>query len=61
MAGKRLAKAYELLTAPARLNQTIAALANEAGFNDISYFNRTFRRAYNATPSEIRETIRRKD
>ncbi|OYX79235.1 MAG: hypothetical protein B7Y77_02160 [Bradyrhizobium sp. 35-63-5] len=61
MLAQRLAKAYELLAAPARLNETIAALANEAGFNDISYFNRTFRRAYNATPSEIRQAIRRKD
>ena len=59
--GQRLAKAYELLTAPAWLDHTIAAIANEAGFNDISYFNRTFRRAFNATPSDIRETIRRED
>ena len=53
---QRLLKAYELLTAPGRLHETIAAIANDAGFNDISYFNRTFRRAYNATPSEIRRT-----
>jgi AraC-like DNA-binding protein len=26
------------------------------GFGDLSYFNRAFRRRYDATPSEIRNT-----
>lgn len=59
--GQRLARAYELLTTLALVDRSIATIAIEAGFNDISYFNRTFRRAYGATPSEIRQTVRRRD
>lgn len=33
----------------------ISTIAFEAGFGDLSYFNRTFRRAYGATPSDVRE------
>jgi len=32
----------------------ITEIAYEAGFSDLSYFNRTFRRAHGATPSDIR-------
>ena len=35
-------------------SQPIAALAYEAGFGDLSYFNHAFRRRYGATPSEVR-------
>jgi len=31
------------------------------GFNDLSYFNRAFRRRYGEMPSEVRETARRRD
>jgi AraC-like DNA-binding protein len=34
-------------------------VAYEAGFGDLSYFNRTFRRRYGATPSDVREAARR--
>lgn len=43
----------ELVGEPA--DRTIAAIALESGFGDVSYFNRTFRRTYGATPSEMRE------
>ena len=33
---------------------TIGAIAFAAGFGDLSYFHRVFRRRYGATPSEIR-------
>jgi AraC-like DNA-binding protein len=33
---------------------SITAIAFDAGFGDLSYFNRTFRRRYGATPSDIR-------
>jgi AraC-like DNA-binding protein len=35
---------------------TIAALALRAGFADLSYFNRAFRRRYGVSPSDIRAT-----
>jgi AraC-like DNA-binding protein len=38
--------------------RTITEIAFEAGFNDLSYFNRTFRRRYSATPSDVRATRR---
>ena len=33
---------------------TISAIAFEAGFGDLSHFNRSFRRRYGASPSEVR-------
>jgi AraC-like DNA-binding protein len=32
----------------------MASIAYDVGFNDLSHFNRVFRRHYHATPSEIR-------
>jgi AraC-like DNA-binding protein len=40
---------------------SIAQLALECGFGDISYFNRSFRRRYGETPSDVREMSRRGD
>ncbi len=34
--------------------QTVSAIAGAAGFGDLSYFNRTFRRRYGMTPTEAR-------
>jgi AraC-like DNA-binding protein len=52
---ERLARAFSILTNPLHSPRAISAIAFELGFNDLSYFNRTFRRRYNATPSEIRQ------
>lgn len=52
--GQRLARAHRLLGDPRHCARTISAIAFEAGFNDLSYFNRTFRRRYGLTPSEAR-------
>lgn len=38
--------------------RTIAALALEAGFGDISWFNQVFRRRFDMTPSEMRRAGR---
>lgn len=38
--------------------RSIGTLALEAGFGDLSYFNRAFRRRYGATPSDIRRRVR---
>jgi len=52
---RRLEKAAALLRNPQYGARKIAEVAAEAGFNDLSYFNRAFRRHYGATPSEIRQ------
>jgi AraC-like DNA-binding protein len=51
---QRLARAHRLLMDPRYANAAVSAIAFEAGFGDLSYFNRVFRRAYSATPSEVR-------
>ncbi len=50
----RLANARRLLASPSHVLWTISAIALESGFSDLSYFNRTFRRRYGATPSDVR-------
>jgi AraC-like DNA-binding protein len=35
-------------------DQTISAFAYSVGFNDLSTFNRAFRRRFGVTPSELR-------
>lgn len=52
---KRLARAFSLLSRTDGPQANIAAIAYEAGFSDLSWFNRTFRRRYGITPSEARE------
>jgi AraC-like DNA-binding protein len=51
---ERVAKACEMLTDPQHRGRTIAEIALDCGFNDISYFNRKFRERYDAAPSEVR-------
>jgi AraC-like DNA-binding protein len=51
---QRLERARRMLTDPICRHMTISAVAFEAGFGDLSYFNRVFRKHYNATPSEMR-------
>jgi len=51
---QRLERVHRQLTDPRCATQTISALAFEAGFNDLSYFGRTFRRRYGCTPSDVR-------
>lgn len=51
---QRLARAHSLLTDPRRAGDKISTIALDAGFADLSYFNRTFRRLYGDTPSGVR-------
>jgi AraC-like DNA-binding protein len=51
---QRLARARRILADPRRDSDTIRAVALSCGFGDVSYFNRSFRRAFGATPSDIR-------
>ncbi len=52
--GERLAHAHRLLRDPGQAALPISAIALEAGFNDLSYFNRRFRQRYGCRPSDIR-------
>jgi AraC-like DNA-binding protein len=51
---QRLARAHRMLSDERRAAWTIAAVALAAGFGDLSYFHRVFRRRYGATPSDVR-------
>jgi len=52
--GQRLMQAHRMLSDPRQMAQTVSAIALRVGFNDVSYFNRTFRRRFGMTPSEVR-------
>ena len=53
--GQRLARARRLLTDPKFTSYQVSSIAYDVGFGDLSYFNRSFRRIYGATPMDIRE------
>jgi AraC-like DNA-binding protein len=51
---RRLSRAHRMLGDPRFAGRTISAIAFDAGFADLSYFNRVFRRRYGLTPSDVR-------
>jgi AraC-like DNA-binding protein len=55
---ERLAKAQRMLVDRRCGHLNIAQIAHESGFNDVSYFNRVFRRHFGATPTDLREAAR---
>jgi AraC-like DNA-binding protein len=52
---ERLKRARAMLLSPRSVGRRIAEIAYAVGFNDVSYFNRSFRRRFGCSPSEIRE------
>ncbi|MGD0865675.1 MAG: AraC family transcriptional regulator [Rhizomicrobium sp.] len=50
----RLAHAHRQLSDSRLVGMHIGTIAFEAGFSDLSYFNRTFRKRYLCTPSDVR-------
>jgi AraC-like DNA-binding protein len=52
---QRLALACRRLRDPRLASRTVSSIAHDAGFGDLSYFNRTFRHRYGVTPSGARE------
>ena len=52
----RLMHAHRMLSDPLLAGMNISAIALEIGFSDLSYFDRTFRRQFHATPSEVRQS-----
>ena len=51
---RRLVRAHRMLMDPRWADRSIASIAFDVGFGDLSYFNRTFKRLYGASPSEVR-------
>jgi AraC-like DNA-binding protein len=51
---QRLLLAHKLLLNPANRWRKIGDIAHSAGFAELSYFNRVFRRRFGITPSEVR-------
>lgn len=51
---RRMERVLRLLRDPRLDHRRIGELALEAGFSDLSHFNRCFRRRFGATPSQIR-------
>ncbi|GJD57332.1 Transcriptional activator FeaR [Methylobacterium dankookense] len=51
--GRRLDRAMQRLTDPAD-TRPVGAIAFDVGFGDLSYFNRTFRKRFGLTPSQVR-------
>jgi AraC-like DNA-binding protein len=52
--GQRLARAHRMLADPRFSGRAISAIAYDAGFANLSYFNRAFRRRFGETPSDAR-------
>lgn len=50
----RLLRAHRLLCDPRQRANPIGVIAYDAGFGDLSYFNRTFRRQFGMTPRDVR-------
>jgi AraC-like DNA-binding protein len=55
----RLAAAYRMLTDLRFIDRSISRIAHDAGFNDISHFNRSFRRVYGASPTDVQREVPR--
>jgi AraC-like DNA-binding protein len=54
---RRLKRVHRMLTDPGWASRSIASIAFDAGFGDLSYFNRTFKRCYGLTPSEVQDAV----
>jgi AraC-like DNA-binding protein len=50
----RLQKAYRLLTDARHADRKVIDIALSCGFNDVSYFHRSFRGRFGMTPSDAR-------
>ena len=54
---QRLVRAHRRLSDPRRSGEKISTVALDCGFNDVSYFNRAFRRRYGMAPSDVRSQV----
>ena len=51
---RRLVRAFDMLSGAAHAHLSIGVIAYDVGFGDLSYFNRSFRKRFGATPSDVR-------
>jgi AraC-like DNA-binding protein len=58
--GQRLLRAHRMLMDPQCAGRSISAIAFDVGFGDLFHFNRTFRRRFGGTPSEVRSQAQRR-
>jgi AraC-like DNA-binding protein len=56
---QRLARVHRVLTSPPFHGRRISDVALDAGFGDLSHFNRNFRRHYGESPSDVRAAAMR--
>ncbi len=54
VSARRLSRVYHLICDPEFIDVSITKLAQSCGFTDASWFANQFRRAYAATPSDVR-------
>ena len=54
VAGRRLLLVHRRLSDPAQSRIAISEIALSSGFSDLSWFNASFRRAFDAAPKEVR-------
>ncbi len=58
---ERLTRVYQVLTDARYQHLKVSEIAYRSASSDLSYFNRSFRRRFGATPSELRaEALRRR-
>jgi AraC-like DNA-binding protein len=53
---QRLQSVYAILIDPEHEHRSVSDIAMASGFGDVSYFNRTFRKQYAKSPSEVRRS-----
>jgi AraC-like DNA-binding protein len=56
---RRLDTARSMLASPRYTTWSVTEIALEAGFGDLSHFNRRFKRRYHMTPSDLRAQAKR--
>ena len=56
---QRLAAAQAMLHDPHFADRSVTAIVFEAGFGDVAYFNRIFRRRFGKKPSDARVSLRK--
>jgi AraC-like DNA-binding protein len=58
---RRLTRAYQTITDPARGGERVGTIAVRLGFTNDSVFSRAFREAYGMSPTDLRENLGRGD